>query len=67
MPELKGRNLEEIDQLFDAKIPAWKFSSFETQGMSHDMALFENQKEKLEEDDLEHAEDVDAVANPKKV
>lgn len=29
------------------------------------MALFENQKEKLEEDDLEHAEDVGAVANPK--
>ncbi|OBT77674.1 hypothetical protein VF21_03693 [Pseudogymnoascus sp. 05NY08] len=65
MPELKGRNLEEIDQLFDANIPAWKFSSFETQGMSHDMSLFENQKEKLEVDDLEHAEDVDAVVNPK--
>ncbi|KAL5349781.1 hypothetical protein ACLOAV_004814 [Pseudogymnoascus australis] len=62
MPELKGRNLEEIDQLFDAKIPAWKFSSFETQGMSHDMARFENQTEKLEVDDLEHAEDVDATA-----
>lgn len=43
MPELKGRNLEEIDQLFAAKIPARKFASFETTGMSHDMAVLENE------------------------
>lgn len=30
MPELKGRSLEEIDQLFAAKIPAWRFSSVKT-------------------------------------
>ncbi|RDL36237.1 Uncharacterized protein BP5553_06849 [Venustampulla echinocandica] len=46
MPELKGRNLEEIDQLFEAKIPARKFSSFQTTGMSHDLALFEHSNAK---------------------
>ena len=39
MPELKGRNLEEIDQLFNARIPAWKFSNFETTGLTHDVAV----------------------------
>lgn len=39
MPELKGRNLEEIDQLFDAKVSAWKMSKFETTGLSHDVAV----------------------------
>ncbi|KAK1145894.1 hypothetical protein N8T08_003840 [Aspergillus melleus] len=28
MPELKGRNLEEIDQLFRAKLPAWRFKGY---------------------------------------
>lgn len=41
MPELKGRNLEEIDQLFDAKVPMRKFGSFETEGLSHDMAVID--------------------------
>jgi MFS transporter, SP family, sugar:H+ symporter len=44
MPEFKGRNLEEIDQLFDANLPAWKFASYETTGMSHDIATLENNK-----------------------
>ncbi|KAM0750552.1 general substrate transporter [Meredithblackwellia eburnea MCA 4105] len=38
MPELKGRTLEEIDQIFDAKIPAWRFSSFETTGTQAEMS-----------------------------
>lgn len=46
MPELKGRNLEEIDQLFEAKIPARKFSSFETMGMAHEVAALENNEGK---------------------
>ncbi len=47
MPELKGRSLEEIDQLFDAKISARKFASFETTGLSHDVALMEANKIEL--------------------
>ncbi|CCC14932.1 hypothetical protein SMACR_07670 [Sordaria macrospora] len=30
LPELKGRALEEIDELFERKVPAWKFKSAET-------------------------------------
>lgn len=30
MPELKGRTLEEIDELFAEKVPAWKFKSYQT-------------------------------------
>lgn len=41
MPELKGRTLEEIDQLFEARIPAWRFTSFETTGLTHDVAAIE--------------------------
>jgi hypothetical protein len=29
MPELKGRSLEDIDELFDAGLPAWKFKQYE--------------------------------------
>lgn len=30
MPELKGRTLEEIDELFSNKVPAWKFKNYKT-------------------------------------
>ncbi|KUI59800.1 General alpha-glucoside permease [Cytospora mali] len=30
MPELKGRTLEEIDELFAKKVPAWKFKNYKT-------------------------------------
>lgn len=30
MPELKGRTLEEIDELFINNVPAWKFKSYKT-------------------------------------
>ena len=30
MPELKGRSLEEIDELFERQVPAWKFKSART-------------------------------------
>lgn len=62
MPELKGRNLEEIDQLFDAKISARKFASFETQGLSHDVAIMEADDSKLatlELAELKQVEDVE--------
>lgn len=63
MPELKGRNLEEIDQLFDAKVPAWRFSRFETTGPSHDVAVMFSGRQKAEEANIsagleEHIEDV---------
>lgn len=30
MPELKGRTLEEIDELFANNVSAWKFKSYQT-------------------------------------
>lgn len=30
IPELKGRTLEEIDELFARRIPAWKFKTTKT-------------------------------------
>lgn len=30
IPELKGRTLEEIDELFAKKVPAWRFKKFRT-------------------------------------
>lgn len=30
IPELKGRSLEEIDELFENKVPTLEFKSFET-------------------------------------
>ena len=57
MPELKGRNLEEIDQLFEAGIPAWKFGKYQTEGISHDLAVLEHEggvaKVVDEEEDVE--------------
>lgn len=30
IPELKGRSLEEIDELFENRVPTFEFNSFET-------------------------------------
>lgn len=29
MPEMKGRSLEELDEIFNARTPAWKFKDFQ--------------------------------------
>jgi hypothetical protein len=29
MPEMKGRSLEELDEIFNARTPAWKFKEFQ--------------------------------------
>lgn len=65
MPELKGRNLEEIDQLFDAKIPAWKFGSFETKGLSHEIAMLQAGDITANEVKQESIEQVEIVESAK--
>jgi hypothetical protein len=30
MPEMKGRSLEELDEIFAARVPARKFNSYQT-------------------------------------
>ena len=32
VPEVKGRSLEEIEEMFEARLWAWKFSSYKTTG-----------------------------------
>ncbi len=34
-PELKGRSLEEVDELFEARLKAWQFKNYETTGVGH--------------------------------
>ncbi|RSL39147.1 hypothetical protein CEP53_014278 [Fusarium sp. AF-6] len=58
---VSGRNLEEIDQLFEADIPAWKFSKYQTGGLTHELAVLENGEtpgKKLDEE-----ADIDRVEN----
>ena len=57
----QGRNLEEIDQLFEANIPAWKFCKYQTGGLTHELAVLENGEtpgKKLDEE-----ADIDRVEN----
>ncbi|KAJ5097379.1 hypothetical protein N7456_008100 [Penicillium angulare] len=42
-PELKGRGLEEVDELFEAKIWAWQFKQYETRGAGRTLATLENE------------------------
>lgn len=42
MPEMKGRSLEELDEIFEAKTPAWKFKDF--QCTVRDEAAFDMQE-----------------------
>jgi MFS transporter, SP family, sugar:H+ symporter len=34
LPELKGRSLEEMDELFNAKLWAWQFSAYKTRSLA---------------------------------
>lgn len=56
----QARNLEEIDQLFEAKIPAWQFHRFQTDGLSHDLAVLE--RGKTDAKIIEQCEDVERAA-----
>jgi hypothetical protein len=61
LPEVKNRTLEEIDEMFEAKLPARKFSSYKCVGAArHDdegkgrssvekeVAVFQNEKVAVE-------------------
>lgn len=49
-PELKGRSLEEVDELFEAKIHCWQFSKYKTTGVGHRVGeLEQGDHEALEE------------------
>ncbi|OKL56640.1 hypothetical protein UA08_08358 [Talaromyces atroroseus] len=42
VPEMKGRSLEELDELFQSKVPAWRSSSFEATGIGATITQIDN-------------------------
>lgn len=42
VPELKGRSLEEVDELFEANLWAWQFSKYETTGIGSRITRLED-------------------------
>lgn len=42
VPELKGRSLEEVDELFEARLWAWQFDKYETTGIGSQIAQLED-------------------------
>ena len=40
----QGRSLEEVDELFDAKLKAWQFEKYQTQGTGHLITMAEGGK-----------------------
>ncbi|KXX77767.1 General alpha-glucoside permease [Madurella mycetomatis] len=49
LPELKGRTLEEIDELFERRIPAWKFKTTKTKIADEARKEVEGRRERLQE------------------
>ncbi|KAJ9498535.1 hypothetical protein H2202_005720 [Exophiala xenobiotica] len=45
IPELKGRSLEEVDELFERKLWAWQFSKAQTHGIGNQIAAMEDGSE----------------------
>lgn len=59
MPELKGRTLEEIDELFVNNVPAWKFRTYQTTIQDEALAEVRDRKqgmEPLSKDRVEHVD-----------
>ncbi|KIW33511.1 hypothetical protein, variant [Cladophialophora immunda] len=55
-PELKGRSLEEVDELFAAKLKAWQFSKYQSHGAGRFLATIENDGVVPEGVDGQHVE-----------
>ena len=60
LPEVKGRTLEEIDQMFEARLPARKFRKYVCVGRGGGVANGESDSVNSEKNDEEvvHAEEV---------
>lgn len=60
MPELKGRTLEEIDELFANKVPPWKFKTYQTTIQEEAMAEVRGQ-ETVADEKIPHPDTVENV------
>lgn len=79
IPELKGRSLEETDELFAAGLHAWQFSKHQTQGTGAKIAALQNEDHEEvrrlsvtqqgggEEKRFEEKEDADGESGEEKV
>jgi len=50
LPELKGRTLEEIDELFERRVPAWKFKTTKANIMDEARKEMKDREARLHED-----------------
>ncbi|ORY24565.1 general substrate transporter [Naematelia encephala] len=57
VPELKGRSLEEIDELFAAKLWAWQFSSYKTRGLGRSVVEHYETGKSLDETKVEEIDE----------
>ncbi|KAH8811051.1 hypothetical protein F5884DRAFT_819467 [Xylogone sp. PMI_703] len=55
-PELKGRSLEEVDELFAARLYVWRFKKYETHGRGRLLADIEIEKTDLQKSHIEEIE-----------
>ncbi|KAJ9635684.1 hypothetical protein H2204_005644 [Knufia peltigerae] len=53
-PELKGRSLEEVDEMFEAKLQAWQFKKFKTTGIGHRVTELEMHDKKALDEQVKH-------------
>jgi MFS family permease len=61
VPETRGRGLEQLDELFEKRVPAWKFSAYVTdlqQADADDLTTSDNKKHYMEEGHVEHNESI---------
>lgn len=48
LPEMSGRSLEELDELFEKKVSVWKFRKFVTDGIGSEVTALEGGRVGLE-------------------
>jgi SP family sugar:H+ symporter-like MFS transporter len=48
VPEMKGRSLEELDELFQSKIPAWRAKSYVCTGIGARITAVQNHSSKAD-------------------
>lgn len=62
---LQGRSLEEVDELFEARLHAWQFSKYETSGTGRLLAALENGGEVADKSHTAEIEERDDRGEPK--
>lgn len=48
LPELKNRSLEELDEMFQAKVSVWRFGGYKATGVGHEITVVEKKHDDME-------------------